>query len=140
MSSFNIFDLASMGMSAQSIRLNTIASNLANGETVSSTPEGAYRSQHPIFSSFNMAMGDAMEGYNGVGVKVDKITQSNADLQAKYDPTNPQADANGMVYLSNVNMVQEMADMISASRTYQTNVQMLNAAKDLMHQTINLGK
>lgn len=141
MSSFSIFDIASMGMSAQSIRLNTIASNLANAETVSNTPEGAYRTQHPVFSSFQIALEDNMsDAYNGVGVKVDKIEQNDAEVQSKYDPHNPQADANGMVYLSNVNIVQEMADMISASRTYQTNVQMLNSAKELMQQTINLGR
>lgn len=141
MSTFNIFDVAGMGMGVQSLRLNTIASNLANAESVASSPEGAYRSRHPVFNTVQMnAMNDAMDDAASVGIEVSDILESDKDVQAKYDPNNPKADANGYVYMSNVNIADQMADMISASRSYQTNAEMMRAAKELMQHTINLGK
>jgi flagellar basal-body rod protein FlgC len=141
MSTFNIFDVAGMGMGVQSLRLNTIASNLANAESVASSPEEAYRSRHPVFNTVQMnAMNDAMDDAASVGIEVSDILESDKDVQAKYDPNNPKADANGYVYMSNVNIADQMADMISASRSYQTNAEMMRAAKELMQHTINLGK
>ncbi len=141
MSTFSIFDVAGMGMGVQSLRLNTIASNLANAESVASSPAEAYRSRHPVFNTVQMnAMNDAMDDAASVGVEVTDILESDTDVQAKYDPNNPKADANGYVYMSNVNIADQMADMISASRSYQTNAEMMRAAKELMQHTINLGK
>ncbi|MCS5711446.1 flagellar basal body rod protein FlgC [Candidatus Berkiella aquae] len=141
MSTFNIFDVAGMGMSVQSLRLNTIASNLANAESVAGSPEDAYRSRHPVFSTVQMqAMNDAIEDAASVGIEVTDIMQSDKDVQKKYDPNNPKADSNGYVYLSNVNVADQMADMISASRTFQTNAEMMRSAKELMQNIINIGK
>lgn len=141
MSTFNIFDVAGMGMGVQSIRLNTIASNLANAESVAGSPEEAYRSRHPVFSTVQTnAMDDLNDAQASIGIEVTHILESDKDVQAKYDPNNPKADSNGYVYLSNVNVADQMADMISASRSYQTNAEMMRAAKELMQHTINLGK
>lgn len=141
MSSFSIFDIAGQAMSAQSIRLNTVASNMANADTVGSSELDAYHAKYPVFSAISV---DANTLDNGdtysKGVKVDKIVHSDKPLQVRFEPDHPKADANGFVYQSNVNIVQEMADMISASRSYQTNVQMLNTAKELMQHTLNLGR
>lgn len=141
MSTFNVFDVAGQGMSVQSLRLNTIASNLANAESVASSPEEAYRSRHPVFATVQMnEMDDAMDAAASVGIEVTQILESDNDINMKYDPTNPKADSNGYVYLSNVKVADQMADMISASRSYQTNAEMMRAAKELMQHTINLGK
>lgn len=141
MSTFDVFDVAGMAMSVQSLRLNTIASNLANAESVASSPEEAYRSRHPVFNTVHMdALDGAMGEGSAVGIEVTEIIESDKDVQMRYDPTNPKADANGYVYLSNVNVADQMADMISASRTYQTNAEMMRASKELMQHTINLGK
>lgn len=141
MSTFNVFDVAGMGMSVQSLRLNTIASNLANAESVASSPEEAYRSRHPVFATVQMnELEDAMDAAASLGIEVTQILESDNDVQMKYDPNNPKADANGYVYLSNVKVADQMADMISASRSYQTNAEMMRAAKELIQHTINLGK
>jgi flagellar basal-body rod protein FlgC len=137
--SFSIFDIAGMGMSAQSIRLNTVASNLANAETVSHSQESAYRSKHPIFSSFTLSGDEFNDDASLIGVRVNRIMQNEKPVHMKYDPSHPQANDQGYVFLSNVNVVAEMADMLSASRAYQTNAQLFNSAKDMMLQTINLG-
>ncbi len=141
MSSFSIFDIAGQAMSAQNIRLNAIASNLANAETVGSSPDDAYKAKHPLFSTIQMRIAGEM-GDTGLvnGVKVDQIVNSDKPLQMNYDPTHPKADENGFVYLSNVNIIQEMADMIEASRSFQMNVQLLNSAKDLMQHALTLGR
>ncbi len=141
MATFSIFDVAGQAMSAQNIRLNTIASNMANAETVGSSAAETYRAKYPVFS----AVKTQIEGDNGGtgvahGVKVDKLVESDKPLQVIYDPSHPKADKDGFIYKSNVNIVQEMADMISASRSFQTNVQMLNTAKELMQHAINLGR
>lgn len=140
MSMFNIFDIASMGMNAQSVRLNTISSNMANASNVSGDENEVYRSIHPVFSSINLAEQDMLENPYAMGVKIDGIENNQAPLQRKYDPYHPKADADGYVFISNVNIMQEMGDMISASRTYQTNVQILSLTKDALLQTVNLGK
>lgn len=137
MSSFNIFDIAGSAMSAQTVRLNTTASNLANADSVSTKPEDAYKARHPVFKTVQAAF-----GAQGVGqqVQVAGITQSTAEAQARYEPGNPLANADGYVYTSNVNTVEEMVDMISASRSYQNNVEVMNTSKDLMLATLKLGQ
>ncbi|WP_267223432.1 flagellar basal body rod protein FlgC [Dyella silvae] len=142
MSMFKIFDVAGSGMAAQSLRLNTVASNLANADSVSSTPEGAYRAKEPLFAAVQRALGGAKsaEGDSAVGVQVKGVTENQADVQARYEPGNPMADATGYVYGSNVNPIDELVNMISASRSYQNNVEAMNTTKQLMIKTLDLGK
>ena len=122
MSSFKIFDIAGSGMSAQSVRLNTVASNLANADSVSHTPQGVYRARHPVFQAMVGIPGDKASA----GVSVTGIAESNAAPETRYDPGNPLADGQGYVYAPSVNVVEEMTDMISASRSYQNNVEVLS--------------
>jgi len=142
MSMFKIFDVAGSGMAAQSLRLNTVASNLANADSVSSTPEGAYRAKEPLFAAVQRALGSASsaESDSAVGVQVKGVTESQADVQSRYEPGNPMADASGNVYGSNVNPIDELVNMISASRSYQNNVEAMNTTKQLMLKTLDLGK
>ncbi|MGA0586387.1 flagellar basal body rod protein FlgC [Dyella sp. KRB-257] len=140
MSMFKIFDTAGSGMAAQSLRLNTVASNLANAESVSSTEQGAYRAKEPLFAAVKQRVDGAMADAGTVGVKVDGVTESQAAIPSRYEPGNPMADANGYVYGSNVNPVDELVNMISASRSYQNNVEVMNTTKQLMVKTLDLGK
>ena len=133
-SSFKIFDIAGSGMSAQSVRLNTVASNLANADSVSGDPSSVYRARHPVFQA---VMGNEL---SGASVSVAGIAQSPAAPESRYDPGNPLADAQGNVYAPNVNVVEEMADMISASRSYQNNVEVLNTSRNMMLDTLKLGQ
>ncbi len=137
MPSFNIFDIAGSGMSAQTVRLNTTASNLANADSVSATAADAYKARHPVFKSLQAALSGSSAGAQ---VQVSGITQSQTAAQARYEPGNPMANAEGYVYSSNVNVVEEMVDMISASRSYQNNVEVMNTSKDLMLATLRLGQ
>ena len=137
MSSFKIFDVAGSGMSAQSVRLNTTASNLANADAVSGDPNQVYKAKHPLFEAIRAGLGQNGAS-NGVAVK--GIYESNAPATARYEPGNPLADPNGYVYAPNVNSVEEMVDMISASRSYQNNVEVMNTAKEMMLATLRLGQ
>jgi flagellar basal-body rod protein FlgC len=142
MSSFKIFDIVGSGLSAQSVRLNTVASNLANADSVSGDPSTVYKARHPVFQAVQAAVGQsatASDRANGATVRVTGIVQNNAPPTERYDPGNPLADQNGNVYAPNVNVVEEMTDMISASRAYQDNVEVLNTSKDLMLATLKLG-
>ena len=136
MSSFKIFEIAGTGMSAQSVRLNTTASNLANAESVSGDPSSVYKAKHPLFEAIRNGLGkDAASS----GVAVKGIFENPEAPSARYEPGNPLADANGYVYAPNVNTVEEMTDMISASRSYQNNVEVMNTAKNLLLKTLQLG-
>jgi flagellar basal-body rod protein FlgC len=137
MSSFKIFDIAGSGMSAQSVRLNTTASNLANADSVSGDPARVYRAKHPVFEAVRAGLGTNAASS---GVTVRGIVESAAPPSARYEPGNPLADANGYVYAPNVNAVEEMVDMISASRSYQNNVEVMNTARDMMLATLKLGQ
>jgi len=139
MSFFKIFDVAGSALNAQTVRLNTMSSNLANAETASATAEGAYRARHPVFASVMASTGDMADPGN-VGVRVAGVVESQAEVRVEYRPDHPLADEKGYVFLSNVNTMEEMADMISASRSYQTNVEVINTAKQLMLRTLELGK
>jgi flagellar basal-body rod protein FlgC len=143
MSMFKIFDTAGSGMAAQSLRLNTVASNLANADSVSSTEQGAYRAREPLFAAVKQQV-DGLFASNAdagaTGVKVDGVTESQAAIPSRYEPGNPMADANGYVYGSNVNPVDELVNMISASRSYQNDVEVMNTTKQLMVKTLDLGK
>lgn len=142
MSLFRIFDVAGSAMSAQSVRLNTTASNLANADSVSSSVDETYRARRPVFAAMlQEAGGNGNAGGNeAVGVEVKGIVESDAPLLREYNPTHPMADKDGYIYKPNVNPVEEMADMISASRSYQTNVQVADTAKQMLLQTLRLGK
>jgi flagellar basal-body rod protein FlgC len=146
---FSIFNVAGSGMAAQSLRLNTVASNLANADSVSSTQEGAYRAREPLFAAVHQRQfaqsGDgAGSGSTGAdaseGVQVLGITESQEAIPARYEPGNPLANADGYVYGSNVNPVDALVNMISASRSYQNNVEVMNTAKQLMTKTLTLGQ
>jgi len=137
----SIFHIAGTGMNAQSVRLNTTASNLANAQSASSSTDEVYRGRHPVFQALQNQMdasGDGLE--SGMGVRVAGIVESEAPLQARYEPHNPQADDEGYVYYPNINVVEEMANMMSASRSYQANVEIFNTAKTMMQRVLTLGQ
>ncbi|GGI67691.1 flagellar basal body rod protein FlgC [Shewanella gelidii] len=137
MSLFNIFDVAGSGMSAQSVRLNTTASNIANADSVSSSVNETYKARHPIFEA---EMAKATHDQQAVGVQVRGVVESDAPLTREFSPDHPLADKDGFIYKSNVNVMEEMADMISATRSYQMNVQVADAAKSMLQQTLRMGK
>jgi flagellar basal-body rod protein FlgC len=137
MSSFKIFDIAGSGMSAQSVRLNTTASNLANADSVSGDPAQVYKARHPLFEAIRAGLGTNSAN---AGVSVKGIYENPAAPTARYEPGNPLADVNGYVYAPNVNTVEEMVNMISASRSYQNNVEVMNTAKEMMLATLRLGQ
>jgi len=142
MSSFKVFDIAGSGMSAESVRLNTVASNLANADSVSGDPTQVYQAKHPVFQTVQ-ALGGAVSqtaDQASASVKVLGIEANQAAPEARYDPGNPLANADGYVYSPNVNVVEEMTDMISASRAYQNNVEVMNTARNLMLDTLKLGQ
>jgi flagellar basal-body rod protein FlgC len=135
MSSFRIFDIAGSSMNAQSVRLNTVASNLANADAVGATPDSAYKARLPVFRAVaDPAAPDRAQ------VQVLGIVDSAAPAEQRYEPGHPLADAQGYVYAPNVNVVEEMVNMISAARSYQSSVEVMNTAKDLALSTLTLGK
>ena len=137
MSSFKVFDIAGSGLSAQSVRLNTVASNLANADSVNGDPTKVYKARHPVFEAVKAGIGAAK---SDAAVKVNGIMENEAPPSARYEPGNPLANADGYVFAPNVNVVEEMVDMISASRAYQNNVEVLNTSKELMLATLRLGQ
>ena len=140
MSSFKIFDIAGSGMAAQSVRLNTVASNLANAESVSGDPNTAYRARHPVFEAVRASVAAGQQNDAGAAVRVSGIVESEKAPEARYEPGNPLANAEGYIYAPNVNVVEEMVDMISASRAYQNNVEVMNTSKELLLATLRLGQ
>ncbi len=135
MSLFNIFNVAGSAMSAQSQRLNVVASNIANADSTTSTNGEVYKAKQVVFKAVPVG-GDAAAS----GVKVDKVLEDTAAPRMVYDPKHPQADEKGYVSMPNVNVVEEMVNMISASRSYQTNVETMNAAKTLLLKTLTIGQ
>jgi flagellar basal-body rod protein FlgC len=141
MSSFKAFDIAGSGMAAQSVRLNTTASNLANAESVSGDKATVYKPRHPIFEAVRASLStNPQDAAANPAVKVSGIYESQAPAVARYEPGNPLADANGYVYAPSVNVVEEMVNMISASRSYQNNVEVMNTSKELLLATLRLGQ
>jgi flagellar basal-body rod protein FlgC len=138
MSLLNAFSIAGSGMMAQSQRLNAVASNMANVDTVAEVGGDSYKARKVVFES---VLNDA--GSNGSasgGVRVKAVTTDNSPPRKVYDPKHPMADKDGYIVLPNVNSVDEMVDMIAASRSYQTNAEIMNTAKSLMLKTLSLGQ
>ena len=136
MSLFNVFQVSSSAMTAQSMRLNTVASNLANADSVISSDGKPYRSKQVVFEA--TPMGGA--GEMSKGVRVRQVVEDASPPRLDYDPKNPAADEKGYVAFPNVNVVDEMTNMISASRSYQTNVEVMNTAKTMMLRTLQIGQ
>ncbi len=129
-------DISATGMHVQTIRLNTIASNMANVDSISSNAGETYRSKQPVFKTI---MNDETGRPSG-GVKIEEIVESQAPLKMEYNPSHPMANKDGYIFRPNVNVVEEMANMLDASRTYDTNIEVMNTAKQLLLRTIQLGK
>ncbi len=138
MSLFNVFNVTGSAMSAESVRLNTTSSNLANADSVSSSAEETYKARHAVFGA---ELSRAKYGKSHtVPVKVMGIVESNKPLHAEYNPDHPMASDDGYIYKPNVNVMEEMANMISASRSYQTNVQVAEASKQMLLRTLQMGQ
>jgi flagellar basal-body rod protein FlgC len=140
MSLFNIFEIAGSGLSAQNTRLNTVASNLANAESVASTPEEAYKSKQPVFAATIQGQLNTLNSSASTSLRTIGIVESQAENVAQYQPGNPLANEDGYIYLSNVNVIEEMTNMMSASSSYQSNIEVLNTSKELLLQTLRLGR
>jgi len=134
MSMFSIFNVSGSAISAQSQRLNVVASNLANVDAVAGPDGQGYKARQVVFQTTPMG-GDAT-----AGVKVSSISESNAPFKRVHNPNHPSADADGYVNYSNVNPVEEMVNMISASRSYQNNIEVMNTAKTLLLKTLQMGQ
>jgi flagellar basal-body rod protein FlgC len=140
MSLFNVFDVAGSALNAETIRLNTTASNLANAESVNGDATKVYRARHPVFQ----AMMDTSNPFAddpdaSTGVRVLGVVESTAPPLMRYQPDNPAANKDGYVFSSNVNSIEEMTNMISANRSFATNIEAINTARDLLLKTISMG-
>jgi flagellar basal-body rod protein FlgC len=134
---FRIFDIAGSAVSAQSQRLNVVASNLANADTVAGPDGAAYKARQVVFQT--TLLGHAGSG-DAAGVKVSTITEDQTPGRRVHDPKHPSADAEGYVTFSNVSPVEEMVNMISASRSYQNNIEVMNTARSLLLKTLQVGQ
>jgi flagellar basal-body rod protein FlgC len=148
MSYANLFDIAGSAMDAQSVRLNTVASNLANAQSAASSVNQVYRAKHPVFAAVQQSAMQQAAGWSstdtdaqqGAGVQVLGVVESQNPLERRYEPGHPLADKEGYVLYPNVNVVEEMADMISASRSFQVNVEMLQSAKSMAQKLLSMGQ
>jgi flagellar basal-body rod protein FlgC len=138
MSMFRIFDVAGSAVSAQSQRLNVVASNLANVDTVAGPDGQAYKARQVVFQTVLMGTRDQPEG--AAGVRVSTVREDASPGRRVHDPKNPAADADGYVTYSNVNAVEEMVNMISASRSYQNSIEVMNTARSLLQKTLQMGQ
>jgi flagellar basal-body rod protein FlgC len=138
MSMLRIFDVAGSAVSAQSQRLNTVASNLANVDTVAGPDGKAYKARQVVFQT--TLMGNVAQREASAGVRVSNITEDESPGRRVLDPKHPSADADGYVTYSNVNPVEEMVNMMSASRSYQNNVEVMNTARGLLLKTLQIGQ
>jgi flagellar basal-body rod protein FlgC len=137
MALLTVFDIAGSGLSAQSVRLNTTASNLANADSVAGEPAAAYKARHPVFRT---VLSDVFGRVERAPVALAGIFENRSPGPVRYAPDHPDANEQGMVYGSNVNVVEEMADMISASRSYEANVEVINTSKELFVRTLSMGR
>ncbi|MBL1433314.1 MAG: flagellar basal body rod protein FlgC [Gammaproteobacteria bacterium] len=136
MALFGVFDVVGSAMNAQTVRLNTTASNLANANTIAENPEDTYRARHPVFATMIKEFGDEATA----GVRVSGIVESQSPLRTEFAPDHPFANEEGYITLPNVNAIEEMTNMISASRSYQQNVEVLNTTKQLLQRTLTIGQ
>lgn len=134
MSLFNILGIAGSAMTAQSERLNVVASNLANADSATSANGEPYHAKQVVFSAVSMP------GQSGAGVQVQGVVDDPTPMKTMYDPSNPLANADGYVTMPNVNVVEEMVNMISASRSYQNNVEVMNTTNALLTKTLTIGQ
>ncbi|MFN9805922.1 MAG: flagellar basal body rod protein FlgC [Betaproteobacteria bacterium] len=134
MSLFKVFSVSGSAVSAQTQRLNLVSSNLANAESVAGPDGKPYKARQPVFQT---QMLDAEQ--SAAGVRVAQVIEDKAEARRIHNPDHPLADENGYVTMSNVNVVEEMVNMISASRSYQTNIDVMNTAKNLLQKTLQLG-
>ena len=140
MSLFNVFNVSGSALNAETIRLNTTASNLANAESVNGDPSKVYRARHPVFQSMIDTSDFSLDGQDApVGVRVLGVVESTAAPSMRYQPDNPVANKDGYVFMSNVNSIEEMTNMISANRSFATNVECINTARDLLLKVISMG-
>lgn len=137
MALFNVFDIAGSAMTAQSMRLNVVASNMANADSVSGSDGQPYRAKQVVFQA-RPVNASSPGGVNGVVVS--RVVDDPSPMKLVYDPGNPHANAEGYVTMPNVNVVEEMTNMISASRSYQANVEMMNTAKTMIQRTLAIGQ
>ena len=139
MSLMKVFDISGSGMSAQSLRLTTTASNMSNANVVSGSAETTYKPRYPLFSAVQSEASASLFSETP-GVKVTEVVESSKEALKRYQPNHPLADKQGYVFLPDVNIVEEMTNMISASRSYQMNAEVLNTTKQLMSKTLQLGQ
>ena len=140
MSIDNIFGIAGSALNAQMVRMNSSASNLSNAGTVAGSEDEAFKAKRPVFQAL-LSEQQTNQGSQYVGgVKVAAVIEDDSPGSQIYDPSNPQADENGLIYLSNVNEVSEMVDMMASARSYQNNVEVINTARELMMRTLDLTK
>jgi flagellar basal-body rod protein FlgC len=136
----NVFGIAGTALNAQSVRMNAVASNIANSNSVAGSEQEAYKAKRPLFKALmNEEMTNGAAQYVG-GVKVDRIVNDPAPVRKTWEPSNPLADQDGYIYQSNVNEMTEMVDMMDASRSYQNNVEVVNTARQLMQHTLDIIK
>jgi flagellar basal-body rod protein FlgC len=140
MSLFNVFNVSGSALNAETVRLNTTASNMANAESVNGDPSKVYRARQPVFQTM---MDDSDLDSDGedssAGVRVLGVVESTTPPIERYEPNNPQANKDGYIYMSNVNSIEEMTNMISANRAFATNIDAINTARDLLLKTISMG-
>lgn len=137
MASLKIFDIAGSGMAAESVRLNTVASNIANANSVASSPDKVYKPRQVVFEEVRRQTSE-VEAASAVRVK--DVVEADVEALMRYEPGNPMADANGYVYTPNISAVDQMVDMIAASRSYQNNIEVMNTSRELMLATLRLGQ
>lgn len=140
MSFRDIAAIAGSAMNAQSVRLNTVASNLANADTAASSAESVYRARKPVFAAVFADRGLDESTKAGARVQVLDVVQSTEPVRESYEPDNPLANADGVVFYPNVNSVAEMTDMMSASRAFETNVEVLGRLKSMQQSLLRLGE
>ena len=138
MSFRDIAQIAGAAMTAQSLRLNTVASNLANAQTAAGTETDAYRARKPVFAT--LYVGGYDEQVTSASVQVLDVVESSEPLRKVYEPDNPQASEEGMVFYPNVNSVAEMTDMMDAARAFETNVEVLGRAKSMQQSLLRMGE
>jgi flagellar basal-body rod protein FlgC len=139
MSLFDVMDVASTSLTAQTVRLHTIAENMANANTVSSSPEATYRAKAPIFKAILEGQVDPLEA-SKLGVEIDGVVEIGGPARQEFNPAHPLADENGYIYRPDIDAATEMSQMMQASRSFQNSVEAINTAKQLALRTLTLGK